>query len=299
MPLDLFFAVAYIPTPSGMKIKRFHVSIVPFSCPSFNLFSNSPRRQHMRKVLALGAAVLFVGSVSVAVAQERLQSNQSGMGVGEGVGDVSGNSTRVNVFDRTSFLERLSQAETVYGRVLGVDLPGRKLHLESGGSSHDEGRAGGGAMNYRTVYFDDKTNMDQVRTLEAGDDIILQVFEETNSSHPWGTGRKLVREISVLRGNEKLAGFGGLGQRPNPMTERGIVTNSGGVTGGITGGVLPGVATGNTTTGVAEFTGAAPCWNCEPQPGWGYQTVAPETKVQNKSDYGTDAAKPDLVKGLK
>ena len=56
----------------------------------------------MRKVLALGAAILFVGSVSVAVAQERLQSNQSGMGVGEGVGDVSGNSTRVNVFDRTS-----------------------------------------------------------------------------------------------------------------------------------------------------------------------------------------------------
>ena len=104
--------------------------------------------------------------MSVAVAQERLQSNQSGMGVGEGVGDVSGNSTRVNVFDRTSFLERLSQAETVYGRVLGVDLPGRKLHLESGGSSHDEGRAGGGAMNYRTVYFDDKTNMDQVRALE-------------------------------------------------------------------------------------------------------------------------------------
>ncbi len=36
------------------------------------------------------------------------------------------------------------------------------MHLEGGGSSHDEGRAGGGAMNYRTVYFDDKTNMDQM-----------------------------------------------------------------------------------------------------------------------------------------
>ena len=36
----------------------------------------------MRKVLALGAAILFVGSVSVAVAQERLQSNQSGYGRG-------------------------------------------------------------------------------------------------------------------------------------------------------------------------------------------------------------------------
>jgi hypothetical protein len=253
----------------------------------------------MRKVLALGAAILFVGSVSVAIAQERLQSNPSGLGVGEGVGDVSGSSTRVNTFDRTNFLERLSQAETVYGRILGVDLPGKKLHLESGGSSHDEGRAGAGSMVYRTVYFDDKTNMDQIRTLESGDDVIVQVFEETTAAQPFGTGRKLVREVSVLRGNEKLAGFGGLGQRPNPMTERGIVTNSGGVTGGVSGGVLPGTVTGGTvTTTIGEFTGAAPCWNCEPQPGWGYQTVAPETKVQNKSDYGTDTAKPNLVKGL-
>lgn len=252
----------------------------------------------MRKVLALGAAVLLVGSVSVATAQERLQSNQSGMGVGEGVGDVSGTSTRVTTFDRTQFLDRLSQAETVYGRVIGLDLPGKKMHLEGGGSSHDEGRAGGGAMNYRTVYFDDRTNMDQIRTIEAGDDVTIQAFEETTASQPFGTGRKLVREVTVLRGNEKLAGFGGLGQRPNPMTERGINTNSGGITGGVTGGVLPGTATGVVTTGVAEFTGAAPCWNCEPQPGWGYQTLAPETKVQNKSDYGSDVAKPNLVKGL-
>jgi hypothetical protein len=153
----------------------------------------------MRKVLALGAAILFVGSVSVAVAQERLQSNQSGLGVGEGVGDVSGSSTRVNTFDRTNFLERLSQAETVYGRVLGVDIPGRKLHLESGGSSHDEGRAGGGPMSFRTIYFDDNTNMDQIRILEAGDDIVLQLFEDVS-----GSGRKLVRELS-LRGSDRLA----------------------------------------------------------------------------------------------
>jgi hypothetical protein len=134
--------------------------------------------------------------------------------------------------------------------------------------------------------------------LEAGDDIIVMAFEETTAAQPFGTGRKLVRDISVLRGNEKLAGFGGLGQRPNPSTERGITTNSGSTTGGISGGVLPGTATGTVTTGISEFTGAAPCWNCEPQPGWGYQTVAPETKLQNKSDYGTDTAKPNLVKGL-
>jgi len=162
----------------------------------------------MRKVLALGAAILFVGSVGVSIAQERLQTNQSGIGVGEGVGDISGSSTRVTTFDRTNFLDRLSQAETMYGRVIGLDLPGKKLFLEMGGSSHDEGRAGGGAMNYRTMYFDDRTNFDQIRTLESGDDVTIQAIEETTTAQPFGTGRKIVREITVLRGNEKLAGFG-------------------------------------------------------------------------------------------
>ena len=252
----------------------------------------------MRNVLALGAALFLVGSVSVAMAQERLQSDQRGMGVGAGVGDVSGSSTRVTTFDRTNFIERLTQPETIYGRVLAIDIPAGKLHLETGGSSHDEGRAGTGAMSSLTVYLDDNTNMEQIKNLQAGDDITLQVVEATTAQQQFGTGRKLVREVMVLRGNEKLAGFGGLGQRPNPDTERGFNTNSGSVIGGPVGGVLPGTATGVVTTGISEFTGAAPCWNCEPQPGWGYQTVAPETKVQNKSDYGSDVAKPNLVKGL-
>src|SRR5262245_4626854 len=128
----------------------------------------------MRNVLALGAALLLlVGSVSVAMAQERLQSNQQGMGVGAGVGDVSGSSSRVTTFDRTNFLDRLSQPETIYGRVLAIDIPGGKMHLETGGSSHDEGRAGTGAMSSLTVYLDDRTNMDQIRTLNAGDDLAL------------------------------------------------------------------------------------------------------------------------------
>ncbi|WP_455242937.1 hypothetical protein, partial [Petrachloros mirabilis] len=84
----------------------------------------------MRNVLALGAAVLLVGSVGVAGAQERLQSNQSGMGVGTGVGDVSGSSTRVTTFDRANFLDRLDQPETVYGRVFAVDFAQNKLLIE-------------------------------------------------------------------------------------------------------------------------------------------------------------------------
>ena len=44
----------------------------------------SLRRQHMRKVLALGAAVLFISSVGVAGAQERLPQSSSGSGFGVG-----------------------------------------------------------------------------------------------------------------------------------------------------------------------------------------------------------------------
>ena len=72
-----------------------------------------------------------------------------------------------------------------------------------------------------------------------------------------------------MRGNEKLAGFGGLGQRPNPGSERGIETNSGSTTGGIGGSVLPGKIDSGITSPVGEYTGSAPCWQCEPQPGWG------------------------------
>jgi len=255
----------------------------------------------MRKVLALGATILFVGSVGVAGAQERLQqSGGSAMGVGTGVGDISGSANRVQAFDRNSFLDRLSLPETIYGRVLAIDFPAGKLHLETGGSSHDEGRAGAGSMNSLVVFFDDKTNMDQIKTINSGDDVTLQVVEATSNTQQFGVGRKIVREITVLRGNEKLAGFGGLGQRPNPSTERAIETNSGSMTGGVAGSVLPGKVTGTIDTTISEFTGAAPCWNCEPQPGWGYQTVAPETKIPtNKSDYGAaDYAKPNLVKGL-
>jgi len=246
----------------------------------------------MRNVLALGAVVLFVGSVSVAVAQERLpqSSSGSGFGVGLGVGDVSGSANRVQTFDKSAFLERLSAPANIFGRILAVDVPGHKLHLETGGSSHDEGRAGSGTMNYLTAYLDAQTNMEQLHALSSGDDVMVQVQPETTAAQPFGTGRYLVREITVLRVNEKMTGFGGLGQRPNPDTERGIVTNSGGGTGGIVGQVLPGEVKSGIQTTIGDFTGAAPCWQCEPQPGWGFAGAT------SKSDYGTDATKPNLIK---
>jgi hypothetical protein len=56
--------------------------------------------------------------------------------------------------------------------------------------------------------------------------------------------------------------------------------------------VLPGKVVGTVETTIGDFTGSAPCWNCEPQPGWGNH------QTQTKSDYGTDLSKPNLVKGL-
>lgn len=243
----------------------------------------------MRKVFLFGAMILFAGSVGVAVAQERLPQAS---GFGTGVGESSGTGTRSQIWDKNALLERLSQDETVYGRVLAIDIPGKKLHLETGGSSHDEGRAGTGAMSSLTLYLDSETNMELIRVMNAGDDVTVQVREETSAAQPYGTGRKLVRDVTVLRGNEKMAGFGGLGQRPNPNTERGIETNSGGITGGVAGQILPGEvdkALGFTSQ-IGEVTGAAPCWNCDPQPGWGYGTTT-------KSDYGS-SEKPQFSKGL-
>jgi len=238
----------------------------------------------MRKVVALGAAILFAGAVGVAVAQERLpQTSGFGTGVGE-------SGSRSQIWDRAAFLERLSQNETIYGRVLAVDLPARKIHLESGGSSHDEGRAGSGAMSSMTVYLDDYTNMDQIKILNSGDDVTVQAREETTDRQPFGTGRKLVREITVIRGNEKMAGFGGLGQRPDPKTERGINTENFSTHGGEVGTVLPGDIHSGISSSIGEMTGAAPCWNCAPQPGWG------DNGQSTRSDYGTDASKPNLVK---
>jgi hypothetical protein len=101
-----------------------------------------------------------------------------------------------------------------------------------------------------------------------------------------------VLEAYVIHVADTRQGFGGLGQRPDPQNERSIDTNRGGITGGIAGSVLPGKIDSGITSTIGEFTGSAPCWQCEPQPGWGNAATG------TKSDYGTDLAKPNLVKGL-
>jgi hypothetical protein len=240
----------------------------------------------MVRVFTFTAAVMLACSFGVALAQERLPQHS---GFGTGVGENAGVGTRSQIWDTGSFLERLSQPETIYGRVLGVDLPASRVLLETGGSSHDEGRSGTGAMSELRVSIDDNTNMESLKSIQTGDDVAMQVVEETSAKQPYGTGRKLLREISLLRGNEKLAGFGGLGQRPDPRTERGIITDNASISAWTLGEVMPGGVKSGIHSDIGEMTGAAPCWQCEPQPGWGY---APK---ELKSDYGS-SQQPELSK---
>lgn len=233
----------------------------------------------MHRLILLSSVVLLITIGGLAVAQERLPQHS---GYGTGVGESAGTGTRSQIWDRNSFLERLSQPETIYGRVLAVDLPAGKLYLETGGSSHDEGRAGAGTLSSLTVYIDDQTNMEQLHVIQTGDDVSLQVREEISARQPFGIGKKLVREVIVMRGNETLAGFGGLGQRPDPGTERGIFSTDASTNGGILGQLQQGEVKLGITSAIGEITGAAPCWQCEPQPGWSYDVKVP------KSDWGAE-----------
>ena len=84
----------------------------------------------MPRLPLFSSAILLIAVGGVAVAQERLPQHS---GYGTGVGESAGTGTRSQIWDRNSLLERLSQPETIYGRVLAVDLPAGKLYLETGG----------------------------------------------------------------------------------------------------------------------------------------------------------------------
>ena len=237
----------------------------------------------MRKVIALGAVVLLAGSVNLALAQERLPQHS---GFGTGVGESSGTGTRSQIWNKRSLLERLDQPEVIMGRVFAIDLAQNRLMLETGGVGSEaaqEGRSGYGARTVMTLYISPDSNITQIRALNVGDEVTIQAREETSEAQPFGTGRKVALEVTVLRGEETQAGYGGLGQRPDPETERGIVTANDSSHGGVVNSVLPGSISTGITTDVGEYTGTAPCWQCAPQPGWG-------DNDQYESDYGiTDA----------
>ena len=241
----------------------------------------------MRKVGYFGAAIILASSVSVAVAQERAPQHS---GFGTGVGESQGSGTRSRVFDQDDMIRYLSAPETVQGEVVAIDYPGRKVLIDMGGSSHDERQTLRGALNMMTLFIDDQTNMENLKMVGKGDYVTIQAREETTAAQPFGTGRKMVREVYILEGNQLLGGEdnpdfgGGLGQRPDPKNYRGISTDTAGYTGVPEGGIQMGSIDTGISSSVGTMTGAAPCWQCAPQP----DTVNGRTDKTIATDYGDD-----------
>ncbi len=240
----------------------------------------------MRKLGYFGAAIILAGSVSVVVAQERAPQHS---GFGTGVGESQGSGTRARVMDEGDMLRYLSAPETVQGEIVGIDYAGGKLFLDMGGSSHDERQTLRGGLNLQTLYFDDDTNMENLKAVGRGDYVAVSAIQETDAAHKFSTGRKMVRAVYVLEGNQFLGGEdnqnfgGGLGQRPDPTNYRGIAAPTAGYTGVPEGGIQEGIVKGGVNSTVGVLTGAAPCWQCAPQP----DTVNERTNKTIATDYGS------------
>jgi hypothetical protein len=239
----------------------------------------------MRKVGIIGAAIILASSVGVAFAQERPPQH---VGYGTGVGDSQGVGDRSRVMDEGDFLRYLSAAETVQGEVVAVNLAAGVLYLDMGGSSHDERQSLTGSLNMQPLYIDNLTNLENLRAVSRGDYVSVQIRQETTDEQQFSTGRKMVREVYLLDRSQLLGGAdnvdfgGGFGQRPDPANYRGLAIEHGGATGVPTGGMQQGDVMTGIISPVGATTGAAPCWQCAPQP----DTVNARTDKTIATDYG-------------
>jgi hypothetical protein len=190
--------------------------------------------------------------------------------------------------DMGRYIDNFLQTSTIQGEVVAINYPMGYLMIDMGGSSHDERQTLRGGLNVQTLYFDDKTNMENLKSVGTHDYVAVAVADETSDARPFGTGRKMVRTVYVLEGNQLLGGEdnpnfgGGLGQRPDMTNFRGIATPTAGYTGVPEGGIQEGNINSGISSSVGTMTGAAPCWQCAPQP----DTVNGRTDKTIATDYG-------------
>src|SRR2546425_5424880 len=108
----------------------------------------------MIRALTISAVALFsiMLVVGETVAQERqvLQEGYSGIGTGK-IGSGPGGG-----LDNVWMRNLLAKPETVYGRVWGVDLPGKKIYIQTGGEA------------LVTVELTDKSNVESFRQIKTG-----------------------------------------------------------------------------------------------------------------------------------
>ncbi len=239
----------------------------------------------MRKVGIIGAAIILASSVGVAFGQERAPQH---VGYGTGVGDSQGVGDRSRVMDQDDMLRYLSAPETVQGEVVAVNLAAGVLYLDMGGSSHDERQTLNGSLNMQPLYIDNLSNLETLKSVARGDYVSVQVRQETTDEQQFSTGRKMVRDVYLLDRSQLLGGAdntdfgGGYGQRPNPYKDRGLNIIHAGNTGAIIGSVQKGDVMTGIISPVGATTGAAPCWQCAPQP----DTVNERTDKTIATDYG-------------
>jgi len=239
----------------------------------------------MQKIGIIEAAIILTNSISVAFGQERPQQH---VGFGTGGGESQGVGDRSRVMDEGDFLRYLSAPETIMGEIVAIDYPAGKLYIDMGGSSHDERQSLTGSLNMLELWFDGKTNMQNIKAVNKGDYVSIQAVNETTDSQQFGTGKKIVRTVYVIEGTQVLGGAdnedfgGGFSQRPNPYKYRGIHTRTAGYTGVPEGGIQQGDVKSGITSTIGVVTGVAPCWQCAPQP----DTINERTDKTIATDYG-------------
>ena len=193
----------------------------------------------MIRVLTMSAVALFALMLVVgeAVAQERsvLQEGYSGTGTGR-IGSGPGGG-----IDNAFMRELLSKPETIYGRLWGKDIPGKKIYVETGG----------GALV--TIRIGEKTNAETLKSVDLGNDVEVQAMRNYRvlgqgafrSEVPEGDA--YILDLSVIRAAvtpTQLVPQAGY----DPDTDRGIRSRDASDMGGI----------GGT------------CWNCyAPDSGYG------------------------------
>ncbi len=193
----------------------------------------------MIRVLTISAVALFALMLVVgeAVAQERsvLQEGYSGTGTGR-IGSGPGGG-----IDNAFMRELLSKPETIYGRLWGKDIPGKKIYVETGG----------GALV--TIRIGEKTNAETLKSVDLGNDVEVQAMRNYRvlgqgafrSEVPEGDAFLL--DLSIIRAAvtpTQLVPQAGY----DPDTDRGIRSTDSSISGGVGG----------------------QCWNCyAPDTGYG------------------------------
>jgi hypothetical protein len=191
---------------------------------------------HMRRVFTTGLFIFSIMMAGGVMAQERqvLQEGYSGIGTGK-IGSGPGGG-----LDNVWMRNLLAKPETVYGRVWGVDIPGKKVYIETGGGGQSSTSSGNTSTAIVTVELTDKTNVESFKQIKTGDDVEIQAYRTTRtmgsgafaSEVPEGNPKAL--DISVLRSSVSpsnllpQAGF-------NPDTDRAIDAKNASVMGGIGG----------------------------------------------------------------